>query len=67
MGKSLPIPSGGSIARVSFSIWLRPKIKNLIEKEKFDILHLHEPMAGALTMNMLAISSEQSQKKIGKL
>ena len=65
MGKALPIPSGGSIARVSFSIWLRPKIKNLIEKEKFDILHLHEPMAGALTMNMLAISSEQSQKKIG--
>ena len=65
MGKAFPIPTGGSIARISFSVWLRPKIKKLINEEKFDILHLHEPMAGALTMNMLAISSENSVKKIG--
>jgi len=65
MGKAFPIPSGGSIARISFSVWLRPKINDLINQEKFDILHLHEPMAGALTMNMLAITSDKSVKTVG--
>jgi phosphatidylinositol alpha-mannosyltransferase len=40
--------SGGSIARVDASFWLfpfyyYPKLRRIMEKEKFDVVHVHEP------------------------
>lgn len=55
LGGVIPIPSGGAIAKVSLSIWLRAKIKSILEKEMFDIVHLHEPFAGAITMSILSV------------
>lgn len=43
LGRSLPIPSNGSIARVTLGFNLGRKIKEVIKKEKFDILHIHSP------------------------
>ncbi|MDA1189360.1 MAG: glycosyltransferase family 4 protein [Chloroflexi bacterium] len=56
MGRPVPVPAGGSVARISLSVWLRPRIKALLEKEVFDILHLHEPYAGFVTLNCLHYS-----------
>ena len=34
-----------------------PKIKSLLAQEGFDVLHLHEPFAGAITASALSVTS----------
>ena len=57
LGYPVPVPGGGSIARISLSAWLEPRIKLLLEKESFDIIHLHEPLVPMLPFQVL----QQSQ------
>ena len=57
MGRPVPVPTRGSIARVSLSVWLRPRIKRLLDSESFDVIHLHEPFAGFVTANVIREST----------
>lgn len=57
VGRPLPIPYGGSIARIPLSPWLPVQIRRTLRHEKFDILHLHEPFAPLLCVSALAQSN----------
>ena len=56
MGNSIPIPAAGSVARISLNFWETSKIKKILEKEKFDIIHLHEPLMPSLPLKILSYS-----------
>jgi phosphatidylinositol alpha-mannosyltransferase len=56
LGTPVPVPGGGSIARISFSLWLMPKVRNLVEGEGFDVIHLHEPFMPILPLQVLHCS-----------
>lgn len=56
LGKPIPYPSNGSVARLTLSWWLVPKIKTILEEESFDILHFHEPLFPSLPWMVLPSS-----------
>ena len=53
-GRSVPVPTAGSIARISFSVWHEWRLKSMLENEKFDIVHIHEPL-----MPMFALTASR--------
>lgn len=57
IGKPRPIPASGSVIRVSISLHLAPTIKQVLEREKFDIIHLHEPFMPMLCSAILRFSN----------
>jgi phosphatidylinositol alpha-mannosyltransferase len=57
IGKPRPVPSSGSIIRVTLSIRLASAIKEVLNREKFDIVHLHEPFMPMLCSAVLRFSN----------
>jgi len=56
LGSSIPISVAGSVARISLNFWKTREIKKILQKENFDIIHLHEPLMPSIPLTVLANS-----------
>ena len=69
-GRPVPVPIGGSVARVSLTIWKRP---SLLRNGGFDVVHIQEPFApvppilGARSSSALTIGTFHAFHEHGHL
>ncbi|HVY37518.1 MAG TPA: glycosyltransferase family 4 protein [Polyangia bacterium] len=57
LGRSIPVFSGGSIARVSTGPGLTVAVREILRSEQFDVVHLHSPLMPTLPLLFLRQSS----------
>lgn len=57
IGTPIAIPANDSVARITLSFHLANRVAAIIDEERFDILHFHEPLMPALPMTMLRMST----------
>ena len=56
IGSSIPLLSGGSIARASVGAALSRRIEEVVRAERFDVLHAHSPLMPTLPLLALRAS-----------
>ena len=54
--RPLSVPASGSMARISLSLTLAPPVRSTLLKERFDIVHVHEPFMPMLPIHFLRYS-----------
>ena len=53
LGWSIPLHTAGTTARIVLSMRLANKVKPLLERENFDLIHYHEPLCPTLPTTIL--------------
>jgi len=56
LGRPIPIPANGSVARISLSFHLSRRIREVLAREAFDVIHIHEPLMPALPLSVLRLN-----------
>jgi phosphatidylinositol alpha-mannosyltransferase len=56
VGRSVIVPANGSLPNIVLSPRAFFRIRRVLERERFDLLHLHEPMTPAICVAVLAIA-----------
>ncbi len=56
IGSPISVPVNESVARITLSFHLADRVAGIIERERFDVLHFHEPLMPALPISMLRMS-----------
>ena len=55
MGGTTPIPINGSIARINLDPYLARRVRKVLQRERFDVVHIHEPLVPGLSQQVLRI------------
>ena len=53
IGRSVPVPGNGSVARIALSFHLARRVRGLLDHHAFDVVHYHEPLSPALPITTL--------------
>jgi phosphatidylinositol alpha-mannosyltransferase len=56
IGGVVPIPLNDSVARITLNLNLRRRVHEILDREDFDVIHLHEPLMPALPLTVLRMS-----------
>jgi phosphatidylinositol alpha-mannosyltransferase len=56
VGRSVVVPANGSLPNIVLSPTIVPRIRRLLESERFDVVHLHEPMTPAICVAALSLA-----------
>jgi phosphatidylinositol alpha-mannosyltransferase len=56
VGRSVIVPANGSLPNIVLSPRSYFRIRSTLESEKFDVLHLHEPMTPAICVSALSVA-----------
>ena len=62
MGRPIPFPGVDTVTRISLSVWLTARVRKVLKKEQFDVIHLHEPLSPFVP---LAVLRESESLNIG--
>jgi phosphatidyl-myo-inositol alpha-mannosyltransferase len=54
VGRSVVVPANGSLPNIVLTPASIPRLKRVLERERFDVVHVHEPMTPALCVAALA-------------
>src|SRR6266699_2150163 len=57
MGGTTPIPINGSIARIMLDPSIALRVRRVLQREHFDVIHVHEPLVPGLSQTVLRCSS----------
>ncbi len=55
--RPIGLPAGGSVAHITLSLTLGPKVERVLASEGFDVVHLHEPFVPLLPFQFLRRSN----------
>lgn len=53
IGRVIAIPGNGSMVRVTFDVTLYAAVKEIMNRERFDVVHVHEPLMPVLPYMVL--------------
>jgi phosphatidyl-myo-inositol alpha-mannosyltransferase len=56
VGRSVIVPANGTLPNIVLSPSCVPRIDRILERERFDVLHVHEPMTPAICVAALALA-----------
>jgi phosphatidyl-myo-inositol alpha-mannosyltransferase len=57
MGGTTPIPINGSIARIMLDPSIALRVRRVLQREHFDVIHVHEPLVPGLSQTVLRCSN----------
>ena len=56
VGRSVIVPANGSLPNIVLTPAVYPRLRRILRQERFDVLHLHEPMTPAICVAALTLA-----------